>query len=453
MGPDHELVEQRGDQAGEEDAVEEIPVELHDLVLAVLEQVGVGEAGVFLRADVEMAAVDVAGGGGEGRLVEARGGGDAGGGAAGAGQRGQLDVAHGDGLAGGVGGVDAGEELVFHRGPDDGAGLLQDGLGHGAADAEAGEEAGLEVAALDHLGVVAVIGGDVEVEAVVVGAHEGGGADFEGEAGERDGGLGEVAHRGLVADAVGIGRGGRGVGQDVAADDLKAVLEDGPIDDLGGGGGDQLVAGVGAEAWDLADGEQRGGVALVEHEGLGRALGDGVFLERDVLDGAAKIGEAHGDKLVGQDRDLRVGAVLDQGGEGAGRRGGGRGDRCGRGGAIDGGDGTAVGGDHRRGRDGSGLGRGLEAGADDQGREGGDDKKDADGQVLLVHLEREWRAGAVRRKGDATGAETMRRGPAPGRRRVRPRAGNAGGGGRRGRCRAARRGWRAPRSRSASTRA
>ncbi len=385
MRPDHQFIEQGGEDAGEENAIKEVAVELHHLVLAISELV---EAGVFLRADVEMAGLHKGCTGGEGGEVEARGGGDAGVGAGAAFERGQLDIAHGHGLAGDVGGVDAGEELVFHRGPDDGAVLFKHRLGRIVADAEPVEEtAALQVAAFDDFGVLAVVGGDVEVEAGVVGAHERGRAEFEREARGLDGGLGEVAHRSLVADTVGVAL-GVGSGQDVASGHFEAVLEDGAVNNLAGGCGDEFVAAIGAEAGELGDGEHGGDAALVENEGLVVVLGGGVFFEGHVLDRAAEIGEAHGDELVRENGGGGVGAIIGERGEHAGRRGGGRGEGGGGRGSR-GAFGRRFAGRRRGGGRGDRGAYGhrsrLVEASEDQRREGGGDKEDAESEVLLVH--------------------------------------------------------------------
>ena len=135
---------------------------VHDLVLVGLEDIGVGEAFVFLGADVKIAAERGGRAGGESREFELGGTRDAVGVVVKVGEFGEeLHAAGDEGGGGGVGREDTGEELILHGGPEDGTGAGHAGQRNAGADAEHREEAAaLEIGAGDEvLGLCGVVPG------------------------------------------------------------------------------------------------------------------------------------------------------------------------------------------------------------------------------------------------------------------------------------------------------
>jgi hypothetical protein len=148
--------------AAEEDPVEEIPVELHHLVLTVFE---LGEPLVLLRADIEVAAHAGRPLRCESLQVDAGGAGHADVGVGAAGEGRQLHPARDDADARLIEREDGGEELVLDRRPDHGARLFDEGLRVAVADAEVGQKAAaLEFAALVELEGVAVVESDIQIQ-------------------------------------------------------------------------------------------------------------------------------------------------------------------------------------------------------------------------------------------------------------------------------------------------
>ena len=212
MDPGHDGQQQRREKAGEKDAVEEVGVELHDLCLALLEDITVGQALVFLRAGVVAGPEGFAGAGRERLELEARVAGDAVGLAI---QRIRLRVEFNaldvHARAGLVGREDQGEELVLHRGPDEGGRFLDERRRGAILQADPGQDAAaFQVAAPDESDILTVRVACVKIETEVIFVERSRGAEVERGARQGQGLVGQVAERRFVADLVIVLPGGLG---------------------------------------------------------------------------------------------------------------------------------------------------------------------------------------------------------------------------------------------------
>ena len=273
---------------------------------------------------------------------------------------------------------DGGEELVLHRGPLHGDGLLDErkvGLG---ADAEIAEEAAaFEFTALDKRSIFAVVVAHIEIEAEIIFADWRRGAKVEGGARKRQHFVGGVAEGGLGADLVRVAV--RGALQGVAAGDLK-VVDGRAVNDFGGRLRNEHIARVLIDAGEIGEAQRGRGMHGVERVECGLALDGGVLLQADAVDGAAEIGERGDDVVIGEFDGFRRAAGGSHGGGecGVARRMRGTGGR------------SLVLGDRVAGGAGAGddrSGRRLRsvAGAEIKTRGGGDEQQHADDGILFVH--------------------------------------------------------------------
>ncbi len=329
MRPVHERVHERRHIAAEKDPAVDAPAVLQDQVLVVREP---GQTGIFLRTNVEVARQRGRGARSERRQVETLRAGQADVGPRRAGERRQVNAPGNHRFPRLVGDKNPGEKLVGHRGPDDGAVLLHEGLRAGVLAEHAPDDAGaFQVAAIDELGVVTVVARDVQVLAVVGKADERRGAEAERGAGQRLCFGGEIAEGGFMPDNVGIAGGITRGAQDIAPGDFQGVLKHGAIHHFGWRGRDELVTRGAAETGNGIGGERqdRVGVLLIENVGRRTAQLGVILCEGHIADGSAEVGQAHLDEIVGKRGNRRLGAVLGDGCErgvrrhGRRRRGGG----------------------------------------------------------------------------------------------------------------------------------
>jgi len=182
VGEVEQDVLERGDVAAEEDAVEEVLGVGEDAVLIILEP---REATVLLRTDVERALQRGGAVGGEHRQIELHRSREPDVRVAGVRERREVNAAHRHAGRRLLRGVDAGEELVLRRGPDDVAGLLERGDRLAAGAHEGADAAALQLRSFREVGVVAVVGDDVQVLADVRGVDEAGCAEADRGLAER----------------------------------------------------------------------------------------------------------------------------------------------------------------------------------------------------------------------------------------------------------------------------
>ena len=241
-----------------------------------------------------------------------------------------------------------------------------------------------------------------ELEAWVVFAGRGRGAERERDLHRRGGLVGDVANRRLVAQLIRVGLVALVRRQGVTAGDFEAAVEDGAVDDFRGRLRNTFEAGAAVEARKVDEREHGVGVQLVKNEGSGAVQLGGVdqavlrvaFFQGHVADGATGIGEVHFNETVAQRGDLGGGRVGARGGErGVDRRCGGRRGRgvgCSRAGIAGGCAGWGAGGGRR-----ARWGRRSRLLHPKHEGDGCGDEGHADDGILFVHYEKVVKEGGA----------------------------------------------------------